>query len=162
MTIKSSFTSVCLSKKISDLDLSVGTSENCCIKTHNSSMHIGSFVVVLKELKEDNLSMALPSKYASKADDLKAKDNNIFDASKSKEVSNIHSKSRMALFQGGEDDEPMAPQIIPASNPKVKCHDLHISKENNQEEIPCVQIGSMLVKLKGSKDYTKCFMTFPR
>lgn len=38
-----------------------------------------------------------------------------------KDVSEIMSKSRMTLFQGGEDDEPMAPQIIPSATFGNKC-----------------------------------------
>ena len=81
---------------------------------HDPPMQIASAADALKVGERENLSLVMSSKYPFENETLMDHDSVPILASKSSEVVDFNSKPRTALFQGSEDDEPMAPQIIHA------------------------------------------------
>ena len=83
---------------------------------HDPPMQIASAADALKVGERENLSLVMSSKYPFENETLMDHDSVPILASKSSEVVDFNSKPRTALFQGGEDDEHMAPQIIDTEN----------------------------------------------
>ena len=59
-----------------------------------------------------------------------------------KEAPKYIPKPRTALFQGSEDDEPMAPQIIAACVDKKKCNNSKNSDGNDVKNLSVIKLGA--------------------
>ena len=103
-------------KKISDINPQFNESSDIAIMG-NSSVIIN----YLGESCDANKSPIQFGSFSNFVGDHSKKDENIIDTKMKKPVE-LMPKPRTALFQGGEDDEPMAPQIIAACVDKKKCN----------------------------------------
>jgi len=82
-------------------------------------MQIASAAGALKVDERENLSLVMSSKYHFENEKLMDHDSVAILPSKNSEVVDFNSKPRTALFQGRENDEPMAPQDTSTENSPI-------------------------------------------
>jgi hypothetical protein len=111
-------------------------------------MQIASAADALKVGERENLSLVMSSKYPFENETLMDHDSVPILASKSSEVVDFNSKPRTALFQGGENDEPMAGQINSGSNSLNENNDSIISSSNNLKDRCFIKFGAFSVDVK--------------
>jgi hypothetical protein len=113
------------------MKIPVGRPETDCKVTNNSSIKVGSITVILNEKNGNALSDVMSRKYSFVGCKFKV-DHHKAAAVHKRNFLNTHSKPRTALFQGGEDDEPITPHIISTPNSCV----ISMLLKNEEKKIP--------------------------
>ena len=133
-------------KKISDINPQFNESSDIAI--------MGNSSVIINYLGESCDANKSPIQFGSFSNFVghhSKKDENIIDTKMKKPVE-LMPKPRTALFQGGEDDEPMAPQIIAACVDKKKCNNSKNSDGNNVKNLSVIKFGSFDVNRSNMKE----------
>ena len=123
-------------KKISDINPQFNESSDIAI--------MGNSSVIINYLGESCDANKSPIQFGSFSNFVghhSKKDENIIDTKMKKPVE-LMPKQRTALFQGGEDDESMAPQIIAACVDKKKCNNSKNSDGNDVKNLSVIKLGA--------------------
>ena len=123
-------------KKISDINPQFNESSDIAI--------MGNSSVIINYLGESCDANKSPIQFGSFSNFVghhSKKDENIIDTKMKKPVELIP-KPRTALFQGGEVDESMAPQIIAACVDKKKCNNSKNSDGNDVKNLSVIKLGA--------------------
>jgi len=123
-------------KKISDINPQFNESSDIAI--------MGNSSVIINYLGESCDANKSPIQFGSFSNFVghhSKKDENIIDTKMKKPVE-LMPKPRTALFQGGEDDEPMVPQIIAACVDKKKCNNSKNSDGNDVKNLSVIKLGA--------------------
>jgi hypothetical protein len=101
---------VASAKTFDDISSDVSNKALLVAQSHDPPMQIASAAGALKVHERENSSLDMSGKYLFNNETLVDHNSVVILTDKSQDVFDITSKPRTALFQGREDDEPMAPQ----------------------------------------------------